>query len=509
MTAISVPIFEYKELYQQAQKAVELEEINNGLKQEIQFLRELLRLERIKKYGGKSESLSDEQLSLLDTEPSVEAAEIEKEAQLPKEQKTVARAKHPGRNELPAHLPRKEEIRKVEERKCPCCGGERRVIGYEEKEELDLEPAKYFVRVVKREKLACLKCPEAGVVSAPVSSNQIVEKSKLGSAMIVDILIKKYAEHQPLYRQQATLERDYGIQISRSTLCEAVMAAGELLRPIKDAMKEDLLKGNYIQADETPIGVQSKEKVGRNHTAFAFQYSRPGGPVIFDFQMSRARQGPKKFLANYCGILQSDGYEGYEKIGSPQIIRAGCMAHVRRKFIDVLKIDPKDKEALEVVEIIAKLYHKESEAREAKLDIKKRRELRQAQSLPLMEKLREKLLEISQKALPSSGLAKATNYALSQWKKLTTFLEHGVVEIDQNLCENGMRPLALGRKNWLHIGSEKAGSKIAHILSVFETCKRLKINIRNYLLDVLPRLGNYSSTNVSDLTPLHCSPSSR
>ncbi len=271
------------------------------------------------------------------------------------------------------------------------------MIGYEEKEELDLEPIKYFVRVIKREKLACPKCPEAGVETAPIRDNQIIEKSKLSSAVIVDVLIKKYGDHLPLYRQEASLERDFGIDISRSTLNQAVLASGSLLEPIAAAMRADLLQGNYIQADETPIGVQSEKTIGGNHTSFAFQYSRPGGPIVFDFQMSRGREGPKQFLQNYCGILQSDGYTGYEKIGSEKLIRAGCMAHARRKFTDLLKIDSKNKSAKKVLHLIAQLYQIEIQAREAKLDLENRRHLRQAQSLPIMEELKHVLSQTDTK----------------------------------------------------------------------------------------------------------------
>jgi transposase len=511
MAVIRLPITEYKELNLRAQKAEELEEkhtrleeANHRLKQENELLRELLRLERIRKYGAKSETLNNGQLELLEEEPSVEEAEIEKEAQLPPVQREITKKReHEGRSPLPTHLPRKEEVLTVEaeKRACPCCGRERHRIGYEEKEELDIEPIKYFVRVIKREKLACPKCPQAGVITATVRAQQIIEKSKLSDGVIVDILIKKYAEHTPLYRQQAILERDFGIEIARSTLNQAVLAAGSLLEPIAAALKADLLQGNYIQADETPIGVQSGKSIGKNHTAFAFQYSRPGGPVVFDFQMSRGREGPKKFLGNYSGILQSDGFAGYEKIGAAQIIRAGCMAHARRKFIEVLKLDPSNADGHRVINLMTRLYAIETEARKNKLCTEKRLELRQNQSTALMEELRAQLIEIRTRALPSSSLAKACNYALSQWKKLTTFLDHGIVEIDQNLCENAMRPLALGRKNWLHIGSEKAGPKIAAILSIFETCKRLKINIRDYLNDVLPKLGNWLRPKVADLTP--------
>jgi len=481
----------------------ELQREQVRLKEENRLLREILRLLRIKKYGARSEALNDDQLELLDGEPSVEEAEVETEAALPAGQKQIKKHDHAGRNALPAHLPRKEEVIAVEEKErlCPCCGGERCVIGYEEKEELDLEPLKYFVRVVRREKLACRKCPDAGVVTAPVRAHQIIEKSKLSNAVIVDVLIKKYGDHLPLYRQQATLERDFGIQIARTTLCEAVMAVGGLLEPVAAVLKQDLFAAGYIQADETPIGVQSDQTQGRNHQGYAFQYSRPGGPVVFDFRMSRAREGPRNFLGNYDGILQYDGYAGYEKTGSSQMIRAGCWAHARRKFTDTLKLDPQNEDALAVVRLLARLYAVEADARERNLAAEQRLELRQTTSAALIEQLKAKMLEIKTRALPSSMIAKACNYTLGQWKKLTAFLDHSIIEIDQNRCENSMRPLALGRRNWLHFGSEEAGPKIAAILSLFETCKRLKINLRDYLCDVLPKLPDWPMSKVNSLTP--------
>ncbi len=190
------------------------------LEQEVRLLREMLRLERLKKYGPKSEKFSEEQVELLELEPGVHAQEVEKECEVSSGRKRLTKREHAGRNALPDHLPRREEIIAVdgEERLCVCCGEERCRIGYEEKEVLDMEPARYFVRVIKREKLACRKCPEGGVVTAATGGPKIVEKGKLSDAMVVDVLIKKYLSHLPLYRQAADLQRDCEIEISRSTL---------------------------------------------------------------------------------------------------------------------------------------------------------------------------------------------------------------------------------------------------------------------------------------------------
>ena len=466
MAHVTLSQAEYDRLLGRATKSDRLEK-------EVDLLKAMLRLMRLEKYGRRSEKLSDDQLELLELELGVMEAEVENEAQISAKERPVKVREHAGRNPLPRHLQRREEIIASEDRTCPCCGEARHVIGYEEKEILDLEPAKYFVRVIKREKLACRKCPDAGVITAASGGPQIIEKGKLSDTMVVDIVIKKYGSHLPVYRQQADLDRDDGIALSRSTLNGAIMAVGELLVPMVKVLKADLLAGGYIQADETPIGVQSAKTEGRNHQAYEFQYSRPGGPVVFDFQMSRGRDGPAGFLGNYSGILQCDGYAGYDKVGANKMVRAGCMAHARRKFHDALKIDPEDRDAASVIAIMAKLYAVEKEAREGKLCAQQRQALRQNKSRPITEALKNRIEEIAQTSLPSSKLGQACTYVLKQWPRLIAYLDHGIIEIDQNTCENDMRPIALGRKNWLHIGSEQAGPKIAAILSIFATCKRL------------------------------------
>ena len=475
------------------------------LERENRLLREMLRLERLKKYGPKSEKLSQEQVELLEFEPGVHVQEVEKESGVSSGRKKLLKREHAGRNALPDHLPRREEIITVEgeERLCVCCGEERCRIGYQEKEVLDMEPARYFVRVIKREKLACRKCPEGGVVTAAAGGPQIVEKGKFSDAVVVDVLIKKYLSHLPLYRQAADLHRDYEIEISRSTLNAAVMTVGELLLPVAAVLKRDLLEGGYIQADETPIGVQSEQTKGRNHQAYEFQYSRPGGPVVFDFCMSRAREGPAEFLRDYGGVLQCEGYQGYEKIGAPGMVRAGCLAHVRRKFNDAFKLDSQDREAAAVLLLMGKLHAVEREARATGASAQQRLAMREQRSIVIFEELKAKITQITLHALPSSKLAEACQYALNQWARLKVYLQDGRLEIDQNLCENAMRPLALGRKNWLHIGSQEAGPKIAAILSIMETCKRLQINLRKYLNDVLPKLPSWPINNVAALSPLN------
>ena len=231
-----------------------------------------------------------------------------------------------------------------------------------------------------------------------------------------------------------------------------------------------------------------------------WEYSVPGGPVVFDFRMDRGRDGPKAFLQGFRGKLQCDGYGAYADLGEG-IVYAGCMSHARREFVDAAKVAPLDPLPTEVIERIGQLYAVEKQARQAALDSTGRLALRQAQSAPVMATLKERLVAIRQQIPPGGTLAKACDYALGQWSRLEEYLRDGRLEIDNNWCEGGIRPLALGRKNWLHIGSEQAGPKVAAIASIVETCRRLDIHLRQYLRDVLPKLGEWPINRVAQLTP--------
>ena len=275
----------------------------------IRSLEERLRLEMIRKYGPKSETLSDAQLQLLDLEPGVSAAEVEAESNReplplasPVTAKTRVSGRHPGRQQLPADLPRVERIIASTPEQCICgsCGQDTAVIGYEQSEQLDVEPAQYFVMVSKREKRACKGCAK-GVSAAPLPE-RIVDKGLVSDRVVIDTLVSKYSDHLPLYRQSVILEREAGVSISRATMDGWVMNVGGLLLPIVAAMGRELVGGGYIQADETTVGVQTHDKSGRNHQAYLWQYGTPGGSVVFDFRMGRGREGPKLFLGQFEGI---------------------------------------------------------------------------------------------------------------------------------------------------------------------------------------------------------------
>jgi transposase len=485
-----------------------------------QKFEEELRLERIKKYGKQSEKLSDLQFKLLDLEPAVSSDEIKAEIErgpLPEstesdnatDKKRRSRQNHPGRNELPASLERIDKIIPCAAEFCTCgkCGGDTKVIGYEVSEVLDRKPAAYFVTRIMREKRACAHCIEQGVVTAPTPV-RIAPKSIFSDETIINFVISKYCDATPLYRQCTGLQRDFDIDVALSTINDSVLRVGELLIPILDWMKRDLLAGNYIQADETFVGVQTREKKGENHTGYFWQYSSPGKGVVFDFEMTRSKEVPKAFFKDYGGILHTDGYVAYEKdIGTEKLIHACCLAHSRRKFIEAIKVQTKahaaDAKLERVVTLMDGMFAIDREAREQKLSLEDRHALRQERVPAILAELHALLfaMHASGTILPKSIAGNAISYTLTRWEKLTRFIEHPVIELSTNWAENSMRPIAIGRKNWLHLGSKEAGPKIAAIFSIVESCRKLNVPIRQYLADMLPGLADRSIQSLAELTP--------
>jgi transposase len=469
----------------------------------IRVLEERLHLVRIEKYGPGSEKLSDAQLELLELEPGVSSAEVAAESERGQLSLPLRTArKHPGRQELPANLARKEQIIPCTAEQCVCgkCGKETTVIGYEQSEQLDVAPAQYFVRVIKREKRACKTCEEQGVRCAPLPP-RIIEKGLASDRVVIDTVVRKYLDYLPLYRQSAILERETGLEISRATLDGWVMRVGELLRPITEAMAKELRSGNYIQADETPVGVQSDRVQGKNHLAYLWQYSRPESSVVFDFRIGRERAGPKRFLGNFEGILQTDAYAAYDHVGGPKMVHAACWAHARRKFFQAVELNPEDQRAIGIVAQMDKLFELDQKAREQGLSREARHAQRLEKAQPLLEQIKSQVEAARSGALPKSVLAKACNYTLTLWRRLTRFLEYPELELSNNWAENAIRPVALGRKNWIHIGSEEAGPRVAAIISIMETCRRLSIPVRDYLGSVLPGLANFPINRIAQLTP--------
>jgi len=469
----------------------------------IEALTEELRQQRIKFLGPRSETLSDLQLELLaEEEPGTTLDEVEAEAQRAPLSSAPPRQRrqHPGRQRLPENLPRLEEIVRCSEQTCRQCGAATTVIGYDESEQLDMEPARYFVRVTKREKRAC-RCCQPGTITMPPLAPRIVEKGLASDRVVVETVVAKYSDHLPLYRQAVILEREAGLEIGRATLDGWVMRVGELLEPVVSAMRQDLLRGSYLQADETIVPVQMHDKRGADHQAYLWQYGIPGGEMVFDFCMGRGREGPQKFLGQWEGILQTDGYQAYENIGGPKLVHVGCWAHARRKFVDAVKVNRDDAAAIQMVMRMDALFLVDRDARKRQMTAEERLASRREHAESWAQEIRDECGKLSATVLPKSALGKAVGYTLNMWPKLRRCFDYAEVELSNNLAENSMRPVALGRKNWLHVGSAKAGPKVASILSVVESCRRIGVPVKEYLLEVLPGLDDRKVSDLAQLTP--------
>ena len=503
---VMVPLAQLEEANKRARQA----EINVQLLDlRVASLLEQIRLLRIAKYGPRGESLSAAQLALFERELSATLDEVAAEAargplpEPPAAERKKKRQKHPGRQTLPADLPRVVKVVPCAPEQCTCgnCGAETVVIGYEESERLDMEPAKFFVIVTQREKRACAACKQGGVATAPAPV-EIVEKGLASSRVVINAVVAKYCDHLPLYRQSAMLERDAGVKIGRGTMDGWVMRVGDLLGPITMAMRKEVLQGSYIQADETTVQVQRpEEKKGKNHQAYLWQFGNPDGSVVFSFDLGRAGEVARSFLGDYAGILQTDGYAGYNNAGGLGLVSAGCWAHARRYFVDAVKVNKLDAVGIGFVKRMNDLFAVDGEARDGNLSMDARDELRQEKAAPLVEEIHKQLLAVKGTLLPKSKVNQAVDYALGQWDRLKQFLQHPEIELSNNIAENSMRPIAVGRKNWIHIGSVEAAPKVAAILSVVETCKRLGIPVRDYLADVLPGMADRKVAEAAALTP--------
>jgi transposase len=479
-------------------RIAELERQLHWAQLKIQALEEELRQRRIHLLGPRSETLGNLQLELLaDEEPGATRDEVEAESRR-EPIATHERQPHPGRKRLPEKLPRVEEVIRCASTCCGECGGGTALIGYDESEQLDVEPARYFLRVTKREKRACQRC--STVTAAPLAE-RIIEKGLASDAVVINTVVAKYCDHLPLYRQALMIEREAGVEIGRATLDGWVMRVGELLEPIVRAMRRDLLAGPYLQADETPVPVQMHDRRGENHQAYLWQYGKPGGETVFDFCLGRGREGPRKFLGEWEGILQTDGYAAYDGIGGPKLVHVGCWAHARRKFVDAVKVNPKDAEAIKMVTRMDALFLVDRHARQQQLSAEDRLALRREHADSWATEIHDECGSLRNTALPKSALGQAVTYTLNMWPKLRRCFDYAEVELSNNLAENSMRPVALGRKNWLHVGIAQSGPKVAATLSVVESCRRLGISVKDYLLDMLPGMTRRNLSDVTHLTP--------
>lgn len=420
--------------------------------------------------------------------------------------KTRKKKKSRGRRPLPKHLERVMVIHDLSdaEKRCACCGEPLFCIGEDSSEQLEFIPAK--ARVIKniRKKYACRGC--AGNVKMAVLPLQPIPKSISTPGLLAYIIVSKYEDHLPLYRQEDILQR-MGVDIFRATLSFWMLRCAELVKPLIELLRELICKGDYTQVDETPVQVLNERD--KSNVSKSYMWVYRGGPldkrvIVYDYRSSRAGICAHDFLNGFSGVLQADGYSGYNGFsGDVPVVRAGCMAHVRRKFFEIVRVAKRKRgKAHEAMEFISQLYGIEKHARENNFTVLQRQTLRQAEAIPILSKFKVWLDETYQQVPKQSAIGKAIQYALNQWSRLIVYVEHGRVEIDNNLVENDIRPFALGRKNWLFMGSDSGAEAGAAFYSLLATCKEHLIEpyaYFKYILDQLPRRNPKES--LMDLLP--------
>jgi transposase len=378
-----------------------------------------------------------------------------------------------------------------------------RQIGQEVSEQLDFEPARYFRRRLVRRTYVSKIEPDNAPVTAPLPAT-LQERCIATPALLAHVVVSKYCDHLPLYRQEQILARRHGINLPRQTLARWVQLVAQWLTPVYQQIKTGVMGGGYVQLDETPIDYL-EPGAGRTLKGFLWTGSRPGGDVFFDWHASRAAACLDSIVpVDFQGTVQCDGYAAYDRLAArPQkaIKLAYCWAHVRRKFNDALESSPKT--AGWVVKQIQLLYRIESRLREIKAGPALRQAVRASQSKPVVERIKKAcaMLILSKRFLPSSAMTNALEYAMAQMPGLNVYLEDGRVEIDNNLVENAIRPTALGKKNWLFIGEEQAGERSAIIYTVIESCRRRGLNPYAYLKDVLTQLPRMTIQQVPEILP--------
>ena len=438
-------------------------------------------------YGRRTEKLveGEGQRHLFDLEPPAQRLpplEPTPELPRPKRQRRRRRRRELDLDKLP-HFRHEHDLSEAD-KQCSGCGRAKDRIGQDESRILEYVPAKLEVHVYVRPKYACRYCKD-GVTSPPPPVRPIA-RGIAGPGLIAQIVVAKFGDHLPLYRQEDFFTR-HGLHIPRSTLCDWVQAAAELLRPLYERQKELVLQSPVLWTDDTPVTVLSPGQEGSRQGRFWTYIADEHPYSVYDFTESRARDGPASFLQGFEGYLHADAYGGYDQIylGSNDAIReVACWAHARRKFFDAIHSSPRD--AHQILEWIRQLYDVEERARELSADA--RRELRAAEAKPVLDRIGARLAELEKRALPKSVLGKAVSYASNQWQALRRYTEDGRLSIDNNVSERTLRHQAIGRKNWLFLGSEQAGPRAAVLFTILAGAKRHRIEPWTYLRELLLRL---------------------
>jgi transposase len=488
--------------------------LRRGLEDQNERLRHFIRQLQRMQFGRRSEKLDPDQLALAleDLEQAVAEADAEAEKADPPLRRARGRERRQSRGALPAHLPRIEVVIEPPTTVCPCCSGPMHLIGEDRSERLDVIPMRYQVIVTRRPKYGCRACQSA-VEQAPAPP-RLVEGGLPTERMVAQVLVTKYADHAPLYRQAQMLARQ-DIVIDRSTLASWVGTAAAELKPLWRLLREELLGSARLFVDETTAPVLDPGR-GRTKTGYFWAIARDDRPwggtdppaVVYSYAPGRGNEHAAKLLKNFRGILQADAYVVYKKVAEPPgtdgaaddgVILAHCWAHCRRRFFEIAHKRPAPI-AREALQRIAALYEIEAEIRGRSAD--ERRAARQSRTKPLLDAMRLWLEQRAAELPRKSPLAEAIGYPLNHWEGLTRFLDDGRIEIDSNTVERSIRPIALNRKNALFAGHDLGAENWAVLASLIETCKWHDVNPEAWLADILTRLvGGWPNRRLAELTP--------
>lgn len=475
------------EIQSQCERIAELEQQLEWLKRQV--------------FGRKSERFE------LPGQAELFAAEVLEEAPVAaedSEQISYERRK-PKRQSLPKLLPRERiELDVAEaEKVCPCCAGSRRRIGEETTEELAFQPAKFWVREYLRPKYACPRCEEGGVVSAPAPA-RLIPKSLFGPEVLAQLYVSKYEDHIPLHRQLKIFRRA-GIELSESTVNEAVLRGAKRLEPLVDWLKPHVLAGQRVFTDDTTLLLKGNTP-GERFQSRLWVYIRQGEEghpaTFFEFTTDRCRDGPQGVLGAYQGYLQADAYGGYDGLyASGRVIEIACWDHCRRYFEKAAKLHKKAGRAHIALTYIRKLYLIEREIKGQTPEV--RFWARRHQSLPVLKDFKGWLDRQAGEVSTKSLFGEALSYALNQWQALVEYVNYGLLEISNATAENALRPVAVSRKNWLFAGSERGGQTAAIVFSLMATCKQNQVNPWQWLACVLEQLPTTDLADYPSLLPFH------
>ena len=449
-------------------------------------------------YGPRRERIDPDQL-LLFTEEELEQiiAELKQDSEDENEppRKKPKRKGH-GRRPLPAHLPREQVVHELsaEELPCPCCGELREEIGSETSEQLEVVPATVKVIEHVRKKYACRHCEEQ--VETAAKPPQPIDKGLPGPGLLAHTVLGKFGDHLPLYRQEDILAR-HGVVIRRSTLCDWMAAAAELARPLWNLMRQRILLSRVIHTDDTPVQMLAPGQTKKTYF-WVYLGDREHPYSVFDFTEGRGRDGPLAFLDGYSGYVQADAYSGYNELfATGRVTEVGCWAHCRRYWWEARDNDPR--RAHEALSYIGRLYALEEQFREAQLTGDALRDARRQHAEPILEAFEQWLVAPEQqRLLPKSTIGEAHTYTSNQWRALRRYTADGVLSIDNNVAERTVKGPAIGRKNYLFVGSRTGGERAAILYSLVASCKANAVEPQAYLTDLfrnLPEINRIALDN--------------